>query len=411
MQPIVLANPRVALALAAAAAPPLLRIFDGVAEPFCLDLCAESSVGKTSTLAMCASLWGSTGLFQKWNDTLTAQERLAGCLRGLPLLRDESQLADPLQVGKSVYDITTKVGKSRGTIAGMQDRVTFESILISTGETPVASMVEAGGHVARCVTIWGHVFEEQGKEQAAKIHATLSATAENHGHAGAELVDLLVRMGAAGHAALRRDYLASAEHFAQLLGTIAPGNQTTARIAKHVALLEVAWSLLCRASGLQWNSPTLIGKRDLSAILERSSNADKLISARDSVLAWINANPDRVQREDMRAQSSQSIIARVTRKAGSPPVAYLIPDTLHAQIKLLGHHVEATIAGWIERGYLVKPESSDGSKGRTHSARIGGGVAKVYRLSAELSLQCADEPESAAGGILLPSRFDDEPPF
>lgn len=411
MQPIVLANPRVALALAAAAAPPLLRIFDGVAEPFCLDLCAESSVGKTSTLAMCASLWGSTGLFQKWNDTLTAQERLAGCLRGLPLLRDESQLADPLQVGKSVYDITTKVGKSRGTIAGMQDRVTFESILISTGETPVASMVEAGGHVARCVTIWGHVFEEQGKEQAAKIHATLSATAENHGHAGAELVDLLVRMGAAGHAALRRDYLASAEHFAQLLGTIAPGNQTTARIAKHVALLEVAWSLLCRASGLQWNSPTLIGKRDLSAILERSSNADKLISARDSVLAWINANPDRVQREDMRAQSSQSIIARVTRKAGSPPVAYLIPDTLHAQIKLLGHHVEATIAGWIERGYLVKPESSDGSKGRTHSARIGGGVAKVYRLSAELSLQCADEPESAAGGILLPSRFDEEPPF
>jgi hypothetical protein len=59
----------------------------------------------------------------------------------------------------------------------------------------------------------------------------------------------------------------------------------------------------------------------------------------------------------------------------------------------------------------VKPESSDGSKGRTHSARIGGGVAKVYRLSAELSLQCADEPESAAGGILLPSRFDEEPPF
>lgn len=411
IQPIVTHNPRVALALAASAASPLLRIFDGVAEPFCLDLCAESSVGKTSTLAMCASMWGSTGLFQKWNDTLTAQERLAGCLRGLPLLRDESQLADPLQVGKSVYDITTKVGKSRGTIAGMQERVTFESILISTGETPVASMVEAGGHVARCVTIWGHVFEQQGQEQAAKIHATLSATAEHHGHAGAEIVDLLVRMGKAGHAALRRDYLAMADQFAQLLGSMAPGNQTTARIAKHVALLEVAWLTLCRATGLQWHQRTLIGKRDLAAILERSSNSDKLIAARDSVLAWINANPDRVQRDDHRALSSQSIIARVVRKPGQSPIAYLLPDTLHAQIKALGHHVEATIAGWIERGYLVKPESADGSKGRTHSARIGGGVAKVYRLSAELSLQCADEPESAAPGILLQSNRDDDPPF
>lgn len=411
IEPIVLANPRVALALAASAASPLLRIFDGVAEPFCLDLCAESSVGKTSTLAMCASMWGSTGLFQKWNDTLTAQERLAGCLRGLPLLRDESQLADPLQVGKSVYDITTKVGKSRGTIAGMQERVTFESILISTGETPVASMVEAGGHVARCVTIWGHVFEQQGKEQAALIHATLSATADNHGHAGAELVDLLVRMGHAGHATLRREYLASADHFATQLAQLAPGNQTSARIAKHVALLEIAWRLLCRATGLQWNSPTLIGKRDLAAILERSSNSDKLVAARDSIIGWINANPDRVQRDDTRAMSSQSIIARVVRKAGARPVAYLIPDTLHAQIKALGHHVEATIAGWLERGYLVKPESADGSKGRTHSTRIGGGVVKAYRFAEELSQLCADEPESAAGGILLPSRFDDEPPF
>ena len=112
---------------------------------------------------------------------------------------------------------------------------------------------------------------------------------------------------------------------------------------------------------------------------------------------------------ELRAQSSQSIIARVTRKPGMPPVAHLVPDTLHAQIRALGHHVEATIAGWIERGYLVRPDGAQ--KGRTHSARIGGGVIKAYRLSDSLSRQCADEPEAGAAGILLTQENDDIVPF
>ena len=389
VQPLVTANPRIAIALAASAASPFLGIFAGVAEPFCLDIAAETSSGKTTTLALCASLWGSTGMFQKWNDSLTAQERLAGCMRGLPVLRDESQLADPLLVGRSVYDITTKVGRSRGTIAGMQERVTFESILISTGETPVANMVEAAGHVARCVTLWGAMFEADGREQARVIHAAMETIAEHHGHAGAALVDLLVRMGRAGHAQLRNEYRAQTVRLAEQLEVLAPSNRIAPRVAKHLALLEVAWSYLVRATGLQWHSPTLLRKSELQAIIDRSGNSDKIGAALDSVMAWLNANPDRVQRDESRPFSNQSIIARVVRKVGTPAVAYVLPDALHDHLRSRGHHVEAMVSAFLERGYFDRPAGDDAR--RTWTVRFGGGTVKCYRLNATLSADCGIE--------------------
>ena len=86
--------PIMMIAIYAAAASPLLHIFN--MPGFVVDICGETSGGKTTALRLAASVWGKpsdsypTAMYS-WDATRVWIERTAGCLYNLPLILDETK--------------------------------------------------------------------------------------------------------------------------------------------------------------------------------------------------------------------------------------------------------------------------------------------------------------------------------
>lgn len=390
VEPVLKAHPRAAYAMAAAVVPPLLRIFAPVGSAFALDLSGNSSVGKTTALKLAASIWGTGRIVGNWKDTNTASERIAGAMRGLPIFRDESQLADDLTAaGNWVYEITQGRGKARGTITGTQKSATYESVLISTGETPLAGMREAGGLVARCVTVWGPIFGGDSPETKKALQAAAKGTEVNHGVAGRAFVDWVLATSAEERAELRGMVEKRAATYALARPPAMSGTEAIQRIALYLAEMEVAWWLFRKAVGLEWKAQSeiseLFSKAELEAILAKGAEADKAAHAIEGVVAWVASNRARMQWHANAPENSMSIIGRMREELGQRAV-YLVPDALHDYLKSRGLNVKATVATFLDRGELVK---GDGRS--THKIYLGGGSPWCYRLSRQLSELCGEE--------------------
>lgn len=394
--PVLDAHPRAVYAMAAAVVPPMLRLFGASGAPFALDLSGNSSVGKTTALKLAASIWGTSRQVGSWKDTNTAAERIAGALRGLPIFRDESQLADDLvAAGNFVYEITQGRGKARGTITGTQRSVVYESVLISTGETPLAGMREAGGLVARCVTIWGPIFGEDSPRTKKLLQGANRGIEAHHGVAGKALVEWLVALPNEKREAMR---IAMEERAAMILDRRPPTATTSEavqRIAIYLAEMEVAWWAFTEATGLKWKGQggllSFMTDAEVAEVLARGAEADKAASAMDGVVGWVAANRSRMQWHGNAPDHSMPILGRVRDEKGELAV-YLLPDALHDYLKSRSLNTKATIATFLDRGWLVKGEGRS-----THKIYLGGGTPWCYRLNADLSGLCGVEHDRAEG--------------
>ena len=396
VEPVLREHPRAAYAMAAAVVPPLLRFFAPVGSAFALDLSGNSSVGKTTALKLAASIWGTGRIVGNWKDTNTASERIAGAMRGLPIFRDESQLADDLTAaGNWVYEITQGRGKARGTITGTQKSATYESVLISTGETPLAGMREAGGLVARCVTVWGPIFGKDSAETKKALQAAAKGVEVHHGAAGAAFVDHVIATSAEERAELRAMVERKAAVYALARPPAMSGTEAIQRIALYLAEMEVGWWLFRKAVGLEWEAQSeisdLFSKSELEAILAKGAEADKAAHAIEGVVAWVASNRARMQWHANAPENSMPIIGRMREEKGERAV-YLVPDALHDYLKGRGLNVKATVATFLDRGELVKGEGRS-----THKIYLGGGSPWCYRLSRHLSELCGEEHDRGGG--------------
>jgi uncharacterized protein (DUF927 family) len=107
--------PVVWLPLYAALVPPLMRFLPTLPN-FILDLCGSTSQGKTTSLRLAASAWGSPderdgGLVRSWDNTRVWIERTAAFLGHLPLLLDDTKRARRAEdVGKTCTTSPTASG-------------------------------------------------------------------------------------------------------------------------------------------------------------------------------------------------------------------------------------------------------------------------------------------------------------
>ncbi len=147
--------PRVKIALFASAAAPLLSRLG--APNFTLSYAAPTSLGKTTTLAIAASMWGcpsdcapAAAMFT-WDATRVFIERFFACLGSLPGIVDDTKLAKvPHDVTQTIYDVRSGRGRNRGSLDGLRVSRGFRTLLITSGEVPISSFSEEGG-IARVV--------------------------------------------------------------------------------------------------------------------------------------------------------------------------------------------------------------------------------------------------------------------
>jgi putative DNA primase/helicase len=128
--------------------------------PFIVDLSGSTSQGKTTALQVARSVWGSEGLINEWNATKVAIERKAGFLNSFPLYLDDTRKADEKILQSIIYQFSGGRSKGRGSLKGSQKEMTWNNILISTGEVSLTDYAnKAGGAAARIIPLVDQPFE------------------------------------------------------------------------------------------------------------------------------------------------------------------------------------------------------------------------------------------------------------
>jgi putative DNA primase/helicase len=135
-------NSRLALAVSAAFAGPLLKLLDE--EPGGFHLAGASSVGKTTALLLAVSVWGSR--FRSWRTTDNAAESLARAANDGLLCLDELSEVDARVAGALVYMLANGLGKARMRRDVTARPVTeWRTVLLSSGEGGLAEKLAEQG--------------------------------------------------------------------------------------------------------------------------------------------------------------------------------------------------------------------------------------------------------------------------
>ena len=172
--------------------PPLMQILG--ADNFVWEWSGKSSVGKTTALALAASIWGQPRLnlepsiVSSWRVTDVYIERMLATLGDLPFFLDDTRTAirgkfgiDPIQV---VYDVVSGTTKGRGTLGSTEARRAWRTILMSTGEEPITGETTKLGVHARTWAIFGQPWGKVDPESAAMVFELENLFTENHGLLG-----------------------------------------------------------------------------------------------------------------------------------------------------------------------------------------------------------------------------------
>jgi putative DNA primase/helicase len=237
---------------ASLAAPLLTLLVDDGARNFTIDVCCESSMGKTSILRLAGSAYGDpredspTSILTSWSTTRVAAERRAGLVNGLPTIRDDTKLAThPEEVAQVIYEVSEGRTHDRGTIRGLDRTTSFSTILLISGEARAVSFSGDGGTRARIITLWGKPFGKADAETAQLVKQLNDGIARNYGHAGPKFVQFVL-----DHPQRwpewRKQYVEIRESYSRK----AVGNSVVGRLADAFALLDLCGILAGEALGM-----------------------------------------------------------------------------------------------------------------------------------------------------------------
>ena len=106
-------NPFAGFAVSSAFAGPLLELFNvpGIG----LHFYGDSTNGKSTTLAVAASVWGSPSFLLSWRSTVNGLEIQAAARSSTVLVLDESHMIPPKDLDAGIYLLANGVAKSRMT--------------------------------------------------------------------------------------------------------------------------------------------------------------------------------------------------------------------------------------------------------------------------------------------------------
>lgn len=142
------ANSRLVLAISAALAGPCLALLrmDGGG----VNIRGGSSTGKTTALAVAASVYGPRERIKTWRQTDNSLEAVAALHSDQLLVLDEIGELDPRVSGSVAYMLANGQGKGRARRDGSaRARVKFRVLFLSSGEVGLHSLVIAAGGTPR----------------------------------------------------------------------------------------------------------------------------------------------------------------------------------------------------------------------------------------------------------------------
>lgn len=141
-------NSRLIFALSCAFAAPMLPLMNAESGGF--NLKGASSIGKSTALAVAASVWGGPKYLQQWKATSNALEAVAEAYNNTLLCLDELGQIDGKEAGEVIYMLANGSGKNRlKAKGGLRKKFEWNILFLSTGEISLADKVNEAGKKAQ----------------------------------------------------------------------------------------------------------------------------------------------------------------------------------------------------------------------------------------------------------------------
>lgn len=372
--------PKVLAAFYAALAAPLLGIFD--VHNFIIDLSSATSQGKTIALRVAASIWGNPdednkrSVLHSWDVTSNWLERTSGVLHSLPIFLDDTKRCkDEKLIAYMIYLVANGRGKGRATPKGTQSTGYWQTLLISTGETPITSYAERhGGAHARVLTLWGAPWEKQDAETGAMVNEIEAGVKENYGWAGRHFVDYLACM----QLSKWNDWAEEYKHVRTEYEDLAKDNSVAFRMAGYFAALQIAAKLAHDVLRLPWDyDHALVGLNQVwNQVSREATSADRAKTALEYIRSWAYSNESQFVGRQNGNRHYQGSAGLWKRGEDWQSIAFY-PHKLDEILKKGEFDWDAIKRSFRDRGWLDLAESE---RNERYDKKLRGTGGKLERL-------------------------------
>lgn len=355
-----------------------------------------SKGGKTAALKAALSVWGDPEkLMVNFNATQVALENMASCFCDLPLGIDERQLAGNKQdtLEKIVYMLSSGTGRARGSkTGGLQAMKTWRTVVLATGEEPIANTSSQTGVMTRMIEVCGPPFDSE--VEAGLMHQSAS---RNCGWAGPEFIGYLISQK-------QSDILKEYDEMVEILKAY-----TKIEHSSHlgsVAAVALADSIASRIFFGESHESADDAAIDMASKilkdLKKNEVPDVNISACNFISDWIKMNPKNFGKEtaeNFPKESGAQFFGWIT----SFGEGYILPTPLKSALEKEGYNYRKTVKYLVDENIIVPSRG-----GPTQLKKQDGNVYRVFHFLLEkLNLQVKDKEEILTKVVDL----DEEDPF
>jgi hypothetical protein len=372
--------PLITPAVYAALAPPLIPILG--AQNSIIDWAGPTSTGKTTALQIGASCWGNPnlkaedGVIKSWDATATWLDRATAVYKNLPVILDDTQRAkDPDLITKFIYLFSSGQGRGRGTISGLENILSWETIALSSGESKITDLARGGGSNARVLSLWGIPFKKKGIASANRIEEIKTIILSNYGHAGPRFVEYLINE--------RKKWNKWGQDYSELIRQYqanAGQNEVALRQADYIALLHMSAFLAAKALEIRIDYANHLD-RIFQMTLAASSRADKAKEAFEVVMSWASSRKESFWRSggSEKAQPSDGWLG-VWNPDGKKDFIAFMPHHLRDFLKAKGYEPHAIIQTWGDKKWILRDR-----KDLARKVMLDGERVRCYFLKKEIS--------------------------
>lgn len=325
--------PMVMVMLYASLGSVLLYEFD--IKPFIVELAGSTSTGKTFTLNLVASVWGTTDLTTTWSSTRNSIEAMAAFLNSFPIFKDDTRNTSPAFVSRAVYNYSSGESKSRSNKnLTVDEKKEWKNILLSTGEASITNMEDdKAGVSARVITL-----EEQPYPDKFDFISLDREFRENYGTLGIEFIKQFQSK--------KDEYKNSFESYLRYFNDKGM-NEVMQRIGKCFALLQLTGEILNDIDGFEHDYYKIINQA-YENMLKNNKTIDKPKQALEDMLQYLDAHRNNITGDGYSPVRNGEI--KAVYKHG---YLCILGDTVK---DILGHEMYTITKQWDKKGYLVKNE-------------------------------------------------------
>ncbi|MCG2353083.1 DUF927 domain-containing protein [Staphylococcus epidermidis] len=325
--------PMVMVMLYASLGSVLLREFG--LQPFIVEISGSTSTGKTFTLNLVSSVWGTSDLITTWGSTKNSIEAMASFLNSFPMFKDDTRNTHPKFVANATYNFSSGESKSRSNInLTLNAKKEWRNILLSTGEASISDMAdEKAGVSARVVTL-----QDQPYPDNFDFTTLDKAFRENYGTLGIAFTKK--------YESKKETYKNAFESYQRYFNQKG-SNEIMQRLGRSFALLQVTGEILNDIEGFEHDHFKII-EQAYDSMVRNNKTIDKPKQLLEELLQYLDANRNNIAGDGYSSVKNGDIKAIYKRD-----YLCILGETVHNK---LGHEMQTITGQWDKKGYLIKGE-------------------------------------------------------